>query len=184
MKITAVASVAVIALLLAGVAAIAFAHGSEGNSSTSVSTNSHNQGNQGDEDNHGKSLSCKGLTVGESISITGLKGHYQDAANRGTVGVATGNVNLQVSNTYFDGCSLSITGGTINLGYSAYGLTGGTIVLNRGGHSGDGWGSASTGSFLIQVEGLRGTSTSAALGAVSIDLKSSTSEFLVFLHSG
>ncbi len=95
---------------------------------------------------------------------------------------AAANISLQVTQKYFKGCTLSITGGSLALGRTMVTITGGTLVLNKGGNSGSGWGTTSGGSFLIQANGLRGNSTSARLGSVQLDLMQGSSEYLIQLH--
>ncbi len=168
MKMTAVAALGIAVLLITGIAAVAMAH------PNGLGGNTNNQGN--------RSLSCRNLTAGETLTVSGLKGRFQDVNTRTDTGNASGSLTLQVSNIYFSGCTLSITGGTLGLGYGTFSITGGSVVLNKAGRNGFGSGTISGGSFLIQISGLRGNSTSASLGAVSLDLNTGTGEFLIHLH--
>jgi hypothetical protein len=89
-------------------------------------------------------------------------------------------------------------------------VTGGSIVLNRGG-SGEGTGTTSSGTFLISISGLHDPSTTSStstgnsdtsdtatttttttttstaptikIGAIGLDFKTGANEFLVHLHS-
>ena len=187
MKTKTIAAATVAALLLAVVATAALA--STGNISPNPSARGQDNGNhsgendQGDNGHHGPVAACDNLTSGETLTVTGLTGHYANASNHEMQGNATGTVDLKVTGVFATGCTLSITGGSFKLNTTTYTVTGGSIVLNHGGRSGEGSGTTSSGSFLISIDGLHGNSTSANAGAVRIDLKSGSSEFLVNLHS-
>ena len=167
MKTTTIAASALVAILIAGLA-------------TAVVANSNHPT---DDHRSASALSCRNLTVGEKLTVSGLSGHFLNATNRHIRGNASGTFSFQVSQKYFRGCTLSITGGSFKLGSTTYSVTGGSVILNRGAHSGDGMGTATVGSFLIRVSGLRGNSTSATVGAVGLDFVSGASEFLVYLDS-
>ena len=156
---------AIVALLLVGAATIALAKSGGGPQS----------GHQ----------ACRSYTVGESLPVGIMKGHFVNASNHSIKGKANGTFTFQVTQTYTSGCVLSITSGTFYIGNTKFTTTGGTVLMTKGGHNGNGWGSTSGGSFLINISALRGNSTKASAGAVSIDFKNGASEFQVQIgHSG
>ena len=180
MKTKTIAASALIALLLAVVATAAVA--STGHTTNAAVTSHDDQGN---DNEHGDMAmaACRNLTAGETLTISGLTGRYANASDHEMHGNASGTLTLKVGTVYAEGCTLPITGGILKLNSTAYTVTGGSIVLNHGGRSGEGTGTTSTGSFLIFVAGLHGNSTSANVGAVRQDLMSGTSQFLVYHHS-
>ena len=131
---------------------------------------------------------CNGLTVGETLTLSGLTGYYQTWGVKGSKGqTASATLDLKVADAYATGCILTITGGTLTLGSTSISImSGGSIVLNKPGLSGDGWGETSTGSFLIQTfqsNGFWRHSSQFTINAVNLDVENSGSEFLVYLHS-
>lgn len=186
MKTKTVATATLVALLLAVVATAALASTTT-NTSTSTASSFHgnedNQGNQGDHGHHGPVAACDNLTLGETLTVSGLSGHYANASDRQMNGNATGTFTFKVTGIFAEGCTLSITGGSFKLNTTTYTVTGGSLVLNHGGRSGEGSGTTSSGSFLISIAGLHGNSTSANVGDIRLDFKTGSSEFLVNLHS-
>lgn len=183
MKTKTVAATAIIALLLAVVATAAVA--STGHPTGPVA-NSNNQGNdnKGNEGDNGHMVAaCNNLTAGETLTVSGLSGFFANASNHEIHGNASGTFTFKVSAIYAEGCTLSLSGGSFTLNTTTYTVTGGSLVLNHGGRSGEGTGTTSAGTFLISISGLHGNSTSANLGAVKLDFKTGTNEFLVGLHS-
>ena len=183
MKTKTIAATALVAILLSIVATAAVA------SSGMMVGNAHSQGdnNQGNED-HGGMMACDNLTAGETLTVSGLTGHFMNASGHagdedGVGGNATGTITFKVSDIYATGCTLSISSGSFKLNSTTYTITGGSLVLNEGGRSGEGTGTTSSGSFIISVAGLHGNSSSANAGAVRLDFKTGTSQFLVQLHS-
>ena len=186
MKTKTIAAATIAALLLAVVATAALA--STGNLSAIPSARGQDSGNHGDNDqggngHHGPVAACDNLTSGETLTVSGLTGHYANASDHEMHGNATGTFTFKVSGVFATGCTLSITGGSFKLNATTYTVTGGSIVLNHGGRSGEGSGTTSSGSFLISIDGLHGNSTSANVGAIRLDAQSGSSEFLAFLHS-
>ena len=180
MKTKTVTAAALIALLFAVVATAAMA--STGHPAEPMARG--NDNNQGNQDNHGHmAMACDNLTTGETLTVSGLTGHFANATNREMRGNASGTFTFKVTAIYAEGCTLSIAGGSFKLNATTYTVTGGSIVLNHGGRSGEGTGTTSSGSFLIFVAGLHGNSTTANAGAVRLDFKTGTSQFLVNLHS-
>lgn len=178
MKTKTVAATALIALLLAVVATAAVA--STGHPDPQARGND----NKGNGDDHGHmAMACDNLTTGQTLAVSGLTGHYANATNHEMHGNATGAFTLKVTGVYAEGCALSIVGGNFKLNATTYTVSGGSIVLNHGGRSGEGTGTTPSGSFLIWIAGLHGNSTSANVGAVRLDFKTGTSQFLVNLHS-
>ena len=133
-------------------------------------------------------MACHNLTAGQTLTVSGLTGHFVNASSKGgeddsAGGNASGTFTFKVDNIYSQGCTLSISSGSFKLNNTSNTVTGGTIVLNEGGRSGGGTGTTSGGSFLISIAGMHGNSTSANLGAIRLDFKTGNSEFLVLLHS-
>ncbi len=162
MKKTTIAVSAIVALLLVGLAAVALADKSSG-------------------DPRSGRQACSSFSISENLPVGTLKGKFYNASNHAINGKANGTFTFQVSHTYVRGCVLSITGGTFFIGNTKFTTTGGTVLMDKGGHQGDGWGTTSGGSFLFSVSGLHGNSTKASAGAIQIDFKNSKSEFLVQL---
>lgn len=184
MKTTTIAASALVVLLVAGLATVALA-----NSGHSIQAAEHGpNGPHGQsDDDHGQNwhrLACWQLSTNETLSVSVHQGRYVATVGNSTVsGNASGTFNFQVYQTYLRGCTLSLTGGSFTLGNSTYTITGGSIVLNHGGRSGIGSGTTTGGTFIIRIAGLRGNSTSADVGAIGLDFKNGSSEFLVVLTS-
>lgn len=183
MKTSVIAATALAALLVAGVAAVAMAHqtGTQGN--LLGPNNGHNEDNE-NEGGHGHATACMTFSSNETLSLSNLTGHYINfAGNSTTHGNASGSFSFTVGQTFMRGCTLNITGGSIKLGNTTYAVTGGSLVLSFGGRAGIGTGTTSGGSFLIGLGGLHGNSTSASVGAIRLDFKTGSSEYLVILGS-
>jgi hypothetical protein len=189
MKTKTLASIALIAILLSIVSTVAIANSgqlgpSANNQNDNHQNNNHLNSNHQDDDDHGRHFfACNNLTIGETLTVTGLTGHYANASNREQGGNASGTFSFKVTAKYAEGCTLSITAGSFKLNTTTYTITGGSIVLNHGGRSGEGTGTTSGGTFLISLAGLQGTSKSANVGAVGLDVQTGKEEFLVHLHS-
>jgi hypothetical protein len=164
MKKTAIAVSAIVALLLVGGTAVVLA-------------------NQGTGGLHNAHQACSRYTIGENLPLGALTGRYYNATSYKINGKANGTFTFQVSQAYASGCVLSITGGTFFIGATSYSVTGGTVLMGKGGLNGNGWGTTSGGSFLFSISGLHGNSTKANAGAIQLDFKNGASEFLVQLHS-
>ncbi len=174
MKMTTIAASALVVLLVAGIGTIAVANSGHQNGATE----------HGPRDPHdGHHPACSSLSVGETLKVTLPHGHYANATERTIRGNASGAFDLKVSQLYVSGCIISLTGGSFKLGSTSYTITGGSIVFNHGGRSGEGTGTTSTGTFLITIAGLHGNTASADVGAIRLDLKIGSSEFLVQLSS-
>jgi hypothetical protein len=178
MKTKTIVATALIAILLSIVATAAVANSGQ----FGFSVNSQNGDNQANIW-HGGHFACNSLTAGETFTLSGLTGHYANASNRQQGGDASGTFTFKVTAKYVQGCTLSITGGTFKLGSTTYTVTGGSIVLNNGGRSGEGTGTTSAGTFLISLSGVQNSSKSANMGAVGLDFQTGKYEFLVHLHS-
>jgi hypothetical protein len=175
MKKIAVAVSAIVALLLVSGATAVLAH-------------------QGGGGSHKAFQTCGSYTVGETLPVSTLTGHYYNASNNVLLGTANGTFTFDVSQIYAKGCVLTIaSGGTLLLNKTSYTITGGTVLLAQSGvigswwsrgngpFSGNGLGTTSSGSFLFAISGLRGNSTKASASSIQLDLKSGTSEFLIKL---
>jgi len=183
MKTKTLALIALSALVLSVFATVAVASTFSTSTSSQVS-NFQNGGWQGDHGGHGEHefrfLTCQGLTVGETVTASGLVGDYWTTTSPRTAGTASGTFTFKVMATYSEGCALSITSGSFALQPisttssssttttttstttppTTYTITGGNVVLGIG-SSGSGSGTTSGGgSFLIQVDALRVISTS------------------------
>jgi hypothetical protein len=184
MKTKTIAVATLAALLLAVVATAALASTTGNSSNQNARGQDNDDHGHGDNDgHHGPIAACDNLTVGETLTVTGLTGHYANASDRDQQGTATGTFTFKVSGIFATGCTLTITGGSFKLNTTSYTVTGGSIVLNHGGRSGEGSGTTSSGSFLINIAGLHGNSKSANVGDIRLDFESGKSEFLVNLHS-
>jgi len=177
MKSKTIVVTALIAILLSIVATAAIA-----SSGTSTSTSTFTQYGRGHGFHGHPVASCSSLTVGQTITATGLVGHYVETSSSTTKGTAAGTFTFVVGTKYADGCTLSIKTGTFALGPITYAVTGGSIVMGRG-SSGTGLGTTSAGTFLISISGMHQSTTSFNIGAVALDFKTGTSEFLVNLHT-
>lgn len=180
MKTKTIAAATLVALLLTVVAATAYATAA-GHPSDPSARGHDDDNNQGDEGAH--LAACNNLTSGETLTVSGLTGHYLNASDRDMGGNASGTFTFKVTGIFAVGCTLSLTGGSFTLNSTTYTITGGSIVLNHGGRSGEGSGTTTSGSFIIFVAGLHGNSTSANVGAIHLDFETGTNQFLVHLHS-
>jgi hypothetical protein len=180
MKSKIIVATALVAILLSIVATAAVA------SSGALTSNSNSTQNGKGHGNHGHPLgTCNSLTVGQTLTASGLTGRYVEtttSTTSTTKGTAAGTFAFVVAAKYAEGCTLSIKSGTFALGPTTYAVTGGLIVFGRG-SSGVGSGTTSTGTFLINLNGMHQSTTSSNIGAVAIDFKTGTSEFLVNLHT-
>lgn len=186
MKTAAIAATAILALLVVGVAATAYASQFPGFSMgqanpRAVAASHADKGNQGnnsrgeDRDREGNPLN---LTVGETLTLTGLTGRYTSVTNSSVKGNATGTIVVKVTSAFKEGYLLTISSGSITLGTTTYTVTGGTVELNPSGQAGAGTGStSSSGQFLIHLN-IHGNSTSPS-GRAVLDFKASGSEYLV-----
>jgi len=179
MKSKTIVVTALVAILLSIIATAAVA--SSGSSTSTSSTFTQNGWGHGF---HGHPLAaCSSLTVGQTLTATGLVGRYVETSSSTTTkGTAAGTFTFVVSVKYAEGCTLSIKSGTFALGPTTYAVTGGSLVMGRG-SSGTGLGTTSAGTFLISISGMHQSTTSFNIGAVALDFKTGTSEFLVNLHT-
>jgi hypothetical protein len=138
MKMQVFASTAIAALLLLGVASIAYAN-----------TNSTNHPNQGS--------GHLTYTVGQTLKFEGLRGHSNNLTNgsNGRASHSTGNFVFNVTATNSNSTTLTIVSGNFTIGTTTYTVSGGTVVLNAGGRSGNGTGTVSGGAtFTIKIAGI------------------------------
>jgi hypothetical protein len=209
MKTSIIAAFAIIGLLLVGVGVYA-SNQSKFNASTShvgSSTNSNGQNvgqpQDGDEGNKTSAShdSLKSdnendrglnLTTGQTLTFSGLTGHYIKVTNEssdehedGLVGNASGSFKFTVTSVSADKFNLTITSGTFKINTTTYTVTGGSLTLNEEGRSGWGKGTASGGAtFTFHISGIHGNLTSnAQVGAIILDVKVGTSEYHVILGS-
>jgi hypothetical protein len=199
MKTAAIAATAIMALLVVGVATAVYAHPvpglSAGPSNSSAASSAHSNNGRhlgqtkGGGNNRGENNRLN-LTVGQTVTLSGLTGRYRSETNSSIRGNASGSLTLQVTGSFREGYVLSLKSGTISVAGVSYTITGGTVELGQSGQSASGSGTTSaSGQFLIQV-GIHGSSTTNPSARVVFDLKVGGSEYLVTLgtpssgHSG
>ena len=181
-------------------------HSQQNDNQTQTTSGEDDQGEQGnqtstqhpDNDNETESDSGAGrfnLTAGTTLTFSNLTGHFVSFANLGnhsgeddgqtTVGNSTGSFTFKVTGNSSTGFGLSIVSGTFSANGTTYTVSGGNLVLNEGDEVASGNGTASGGAtFTIHVDGIHGNTTSSALvGAIRLDVKVGSSEFLVILGS-
>lgn len=194
MKTKTLALIALSALVLSVVATVAVA--SSTSTSTSTQSNFFQNGPFGwFHGGHGhqefRFLTCTGLTVGETITASGLVGEYSTTATPRTTGTASGTFTFQVTAIYAEGCALSITSGSFTLtpmsttsstttttttaSPTTYTITGGSVVLGLMGNGGGSGTTSGGGTFLIQVTELRVISTSTSSTTTTTTTTTTTS---------
>ncbi len=221
MKTTVLAASAIVALLVLGATTVAFAHAGfglgGGSSSSQNSTHSsasgtattsqsagHEQDNETEDQNSQGNQNDQGghfnLTVGTTLTLTNLTGHWVAFSNNGNhsdvregdeggffnkTGNSTGAFTFKVTGASDGGFNLTITSGNFVINGTTYTVSSGQLTLNAGDESGFGNGTASGGAiFQIHVGGIHGNITSSALvGAIRLDVKVGTGEYLVILGS-
>jgi hypothetical protein len=155
------------------------------------------QGQNSQGENHRREGGHFNLTVGTTFTLANLTGHwvaFSNGGNRGEgdeinffnrIGSSNGTFTFKVTSATEEGFNLTITSGKFFVNGTTYTVSSGRLTLNDGGESGFGNGTASKGAtFEIHVAGLHGNLTSSALvGAVRLDLKAGTSDYLVILGS-
>ena len=186
MKTAAIAATAILALLVAGVAATASAHQfmapSAGQpNSSAVAASQTNKGQNGDRgrggDFRGQNKPLN-LTVGETLTLSGLTGMYRSVTNSSVKGNASGTLAVKVTAAFKSGYLLAISSGTLTLGKVSYTVAGGTVELIPFALTGTGSGTtSSSGQFLIQLS-IHGT-TASPVGRAVLDLEAGGSEYLV-----
>ncbi|HYB45285.1 MAG TPA: hypothetical protein VEC92_02065 [Nitrososphaerales archaeon] len=185
MKTAAIAATAILALLVAGVAATASAHQFEApsagqpNSLAAAASRGNNRqnGDNGRGDFRGPNNSLN-LTVGQTLTLSGLTGRYRSATNSSIKGNASGTLAFKVTAAFKSGYLLAISSGTLTVGKVSYSVTGGTVELAPFTQAGTGSGTtSSSGQFLIQLS-VHGT-TSSPVGRAVLDLEAGGSEYLV-----
>ncbi|HZW85260.1 MAG TPA: hypothetical protein VFE91_05100 [Nitrososphaerales archaeon] len=176
-----------------------------GDNETSDQNNQGDQGNQtsshqGEDDNETESDNNHvglNLTVGTTLTIGNLTGHFVSFGNSSShegddnegatsTGNSTGAFTFKVTSSSSDGFNLTIVSGTFSANGTTYTVSGGHLTLNEDGESGSGWGNATGGAtFHIHVAGIHGNTTSTAqVGAIKLDVRVGSSEYLVILGSG
>ena len=210
MKTTVIAALAIVGLLATGAASVALAHsgftipglklGSENGQGQNQNgdhqgnqTSSNENDNETDDGGEGGHLN---FTVGSTFMISNLTGHWVSFSHSGeddeggddgfnsTSGNSTGSFTFKVINSS-DDLALGIVSGTFSINGTAYTVTGGNLTLNEGDEVGMGWGTASNGAnFTIGVSGIHGNTTSSSVGAIRLDVKVGSSDFLVILGNG
>ncbi|MDA4124202.1 MAG: hypothetical protein OK438_01935 [Thaumarchaeota archaeon] len=132
------------------------------------------------------------LTVGQTLVFANLTGHSNNLTNESLesddhdnsgASNSTGSFTFKVTSSSEDGFNLTITKGTFTINGTTYVVTGGNVTLNDGGDSASGSGTATGGvTFTIHLSGIHGnTSSTAPMGAIRLDVKAGSSEYLVVL---
>lgn len=179
MKTKAIVASAIIALFLVGAMSVSFAHsGSDGGddkSQQTTQTNLFNESNVNENNQIGGILN--NFAPGDVFTVPSqvLVGHFVSVNNPLLTGVASGTFTFEVTGVFQTGFTAAITSGHITLDSTTVNVTGGTVVFSPDGESGTGSGTAGTAHFIIQIH------ESSDEGAVRIDLKNGTSEFLITL---
>jgi hypothetical protein len=200
MKTRAIAASAIIALVLTGAASIAFAHsslvmpplssgqlddgsdGGDGNDQQTTTQTLQSTNQTGNDDNNDMQTSISQLTVGQSIALSNLTGSFVSISNESVDGTVTGSLVARVTGILSDGVTLSIVSGSFDLGNATiFTVTGGSLVLSHDGETASGSGTAGSAKFIIQINDIRRLSSSSDTGAMRLDIKSGTNEFLVNL---
>lgn len=156
-------------------------HDGGNNTSTLATTQGDGDGGNSD-DGQDNTNQTSFPTLGQIISISNLTGTASDTSNGSFLGVATGSFTLKVTGVFDTGVVLTITSGHMTIGNSTINITSGAIVADRDGQSGSGTGTAGSASFLLHFENLPTLGLSDG-GSIKLDLKTTTSEFLVSLAS-
>lgn len=157
--------------------------------------NNQGQNNQG-EDNQTEAAHFN-LTVGQSLTFANLTGHWVAFSHMGNdsrdsedsfttqSGNSTGAFTFKVTSVSGGDFNATITSGKFTINGTTYTVSGGSLMSSGDGEGGFGNGTASGGAtFEIHVGGIHGNLTSSALvGAIRLDVKIGTSEYLVILGS-
>ncbi len=138
-------------------------------------------GGSGDNEDNQSQASNTQLFVGESVTVSNLSGHFITVGNGSFEGDAKGSLTLTVTAILQDGITLSITSGHFTVGNSTFTVTTGTVVVDSEDGSATGSGTAGSAKFIIQVDGLNGSTVMPGADAIKLDLKNGASEFLVSL---
>lgn len=195
MKTSGIAGTAILALLVAGIASIAFAQQA---SAQQTSTSQHVlQGKALGEKLQAKQLSIANnglgdpdryhrrinLTLGQTVTLSGLIGRFVNADNRSIRGNASGSFTFTVTGVFKAGYTLSITSGAFKIGDTTYTVTGGSVELGPYGRWMTGSGAAGQGvNFLIHA-GFHGTDTATPHARVLLDVQNGSTEYLVMLRT-
>jgi len=123
------------------------------------------------------------LTLGQTITLTGLAARYVDADNKTIRGNASASFTFTVTGVFRAGYTLSLSSGTFKIGDTSYTVSGGSVTLGRYGREIVGSGSAGQGvSFLIRA-GFLPNATGATKSRVMLDVKNGSAEYLVGLRT-
>ena len=119
MKTKTLSLIALAALLLSVVATAAIASTSTTSTYQTSAQQSRGPIGQGDRGDHGNRLpsllACESLKVGETITASGLVGHYVEVGTPSATGTASGTFTFTVQAIYSEGCALSIASGSFTL---------------------------------------------------------------------
>lgn len=205
-KTKVIAASAMAALLLLGVGAIAFAHsgilgpnnssnnsqgeqGDDHRASQATTQHDDNESDNGADHEHEGGLN---LTVGQTLTFSGLTGHFNNLTSESSehddednsgAGNATGSFTFKVTGVSTDGANLTITSGTFAINGTTYTVSGGAVTLHEEDRSGNGSGTASGGAaFNIFIAGIHGNPSSSSLdGHFKLNVKIGTSEYHLLL---
>jgi len=128
----------------------------------------------------GHTQSRANVAVGQAITFTSASGQYVVVGSKTTNGTASGSLVFTVSGNLTEGYTLSITGNVV-VGATTYTVSSGSGVLSPSASSISGQGATSaSGAFILQ-----GTARGSFVGStanLSLDLKSGSTEYIVFLN--
>jgi len=120
------------------------------------------------------------VAVGQKIAFTSTSGQYAVLGNATSGGTASGSVVFTVSGNLTEGYTLSMSGSVV-IGSTTYAISSGSAQMSLSASTISGQGATSpTGAFILQ-----GTARGSFVGStatISLDLKSGTTEYVVFLN--
>ncbi|MGA2665834.1 MAG: hypothetical protein ABSF83_12920 [Nitrososphaerales archaeon] len=138
------------------------------------------QGDHGFGQGFGRAQSRADVAVGQSITFTSTSGQYGALGSTTNNGTASGSIVFTVSGNLTEGYTLSI-GGSVVIGSTTYTISSGSAQMSPSASTISGQGATSpTGAFILQ-----GTARGSFVGStatISLDLKSGTTEYVVYLN--
>ncbi|HYC11077.1 MAG TPA: hypothetical protein VEC02_00235 [Nitrososphaerales archaeon] len=124
--------------------------------------------------------STANLTVGQTITVTSTKGEFQTIGSPSSNGTASGTVTFTVTSRLDEGYTLSITGGSLVVGGTAYTISSGAAQMGRAADVISGQGATTpAGQFLLQ--GLARGSFAGSTARLLLDFKTGSAEYAVAL---
>jgi hypothetical protein len=189
MKTSTIAGTAILAILLAGafvtlfgtLSALTPTQPKTSSTPTDASQHGHRGSHSEKYEEQGPRHNRLNLTVGETLTFSGLTGRFVDSTNHTIRGNSSGSFTFAVTGAFKDGYTLSIKSGSFTVGSTTYTVTGGTVVLGPFGEWANGSGTTGQGAqFLIQLA-IHGKASTNPDGRIVLDLKNASTEYLVSL---